>query len=149
MARADEMVDQAFDPKQQDVVARAIEQLSPEEAQYFLDRLERAIRKRRLQLGGYLAAMLVWLVLMVVALYIYGTAAEGDFVAWAFVMPFGAVGVILWAFGRAAEKIGKSGAPTPAIVAAKKNKANADPKAGAAVEVVDRPPPDAKSGKPE
>jgi len=69
---ADEMVDKAFDPKQQDVVAKAIEQLSPEEAGYFLDKLERAIRKRKIQLGGYLAAMVVWLFGIVWALFYYG-----------------------------------------------------------------------------
>lgn len=119
MPAADDMVEKAFDPKHQDMVAKAIEQLSPEEAQYFLDKLERAIRKRKIQLTGYLVAIVTWLIAMVVALYIYGTAPEGAFVAWAFVMPFGFIGVVLWIFGRWADKVGKgsSAAVAPATPA--------------------------------
>jgi hypothetical protein len=117
-ASADDMVEKAFDPKQQDVVARAIEQLSPDEAQYFLDKLEAAIRKRKIQLGGYLAAMLVWLVGMVFALFYYGAAPEGTFVGWVFIIPFAAVGLVLVLFGKWATRAGSPPLP-PASVATK------------------------------
>ena len=100
----EDMVEQAFDPKSQDGLARAIEQLSPEEAQYFLDKLERAIRKRKIQLTGYLVAMLVWLLGMVGALAYYGMSS--GFVGWVFLAPFALVGAVLWGFGKWANRAG-------------------------------------------
>ena len=65
----DPLVAKAFDKttKHEDL-ARAIAQLSPDEAAFFLERLERALRKRKIQLTGYLSAMVAWLVGMVLAL---------------------------------------------------------------------------------
>jgi hypothetical protein len=124
----DDIVEQAFDPKKQDAVAQAIEQLSPEEAQYFLDKLERAIRKRKLQLTGYLVAMVLWLIGMVVALYVYGSAPEGKFVGWVFIIPFAAVGVTLMMFGRASERAAGKAPLPPAEV---RDKLVAKPPSGA------------------
>jgi len=84
--------------------AEKVKSLSPEQAQFFLDKLERAIRKRKIQIVGYLVAMLVWLVGMVFALVWYGT--HDGFVGWAFILPFGLVGAILFAFGKYADKVG-------------------------------------------
>jgi hypothetical protein len=138
MAGADDMVDKAFDPKQQDIVARAIEQLSPEEAGYFLDKLERAIRKRKIQFTGYLVAMVVWLFGMVFALFFYGAAAEGEFVGWVFVMPFAAVGVILTLFGRWGDRAGKA-PPQPAAIAARPADRQAKPLAKSATSATGAP----------
>jgi hypothetical protein len=107
--------DDAFDPKKQDAIAAAIESLSPEEKQLFLFQLEVKLRQRKLMLTGYLIAMFVWLGGMVLALAYYGMA-EG-FVGWVFLVPFGFVGVILWAFGKWATKIG-SRRPSPELIAA-------------------------------
>ena len=100
----EDLVAQAFDPRKHEDLARAIEQLSPEQAQYFLDKLERAVRKRKIQLTGYLIAMGGWLLGMVLALVYYGT--HDGFVGWVFLAPFALVGVILYAFGRHAERVG-------------------------------------------
>ena len=85
VARSDEdpLVAKAFDRKssQEDLV-RAIAQLSPDEAAFFLHRLEVALRKRKIQLSGYLIAMVAWLVGMVMALVYYGMN-DGS-AAWAF-----------------------------------------------------------------
>ena len=97
------------DESQEEGLARAIAQLSPEEAQFFLDRLERAIRKRKIQLTGYLVAMAAWLVGMALALVYFGT--HDGFTAWVFIFPFGIVGVILYAFGTWSERVAK--APLP------------------------------------
>ena len=61
----DELVAKAFDADKHLELAQAIEKLNPEEAQFFLEKLERAIRKRKIMITGYLAAMLVWVLGMV------------------------------------------------------------------------------------
>ncbi len=105
----DPLVAKAFNADKHEELARAIEQLNPDEAQFFLEKLERAIRKRKIQITGYLAAMLVWVVGMMFALAYYGMA-EG-FVGWVFLAPFGAVGVILYAFGKWADHVGNPPQP--------------------------------------
>ena len=102
----DPLVASAFDAKKHEDLARAIEQLSPEEAAFFLERLERALRKRKVQLTGYLVALLAWLVGMTLALAYYGT--RDGFTAWVFVVPFGLVGVILYGFGTWSERISRA-----------------------------------------
>ena len=112
----DPLVAQAFDTRKHAELAAAIEKLTPEEAAFFLHKLERALRKRKIQITGYLVAMVVWLVAMVVALAYYGT--HDGFVVWVFAMPFGLVGLVLYGFGRWAERVARApAAPTvaPAI----------------------------------
>lgn len=88
-----------------DELAEAVAKLSPEEALFFLAKLEAVMNKRKLQLTGYLVAFLVWLVGMFFALAYYGT--HDGFVGWAFLVPFAAVGVILYAFGKWSDRVGK------------------------------------------
>ena len=104
----------AFDPAKQDALEEAIKQLSPEEARFFLWKLELSVRKRKIQLTGYLVAIALWLVTMVGAVVIYGLSTR--FVGYVFLVPFALVGVTLWAFGRAAEKVSKR-EPPPDLVA--------------------------------
>ena len=112
----DPLVSQAFDAKKHENLARAIEELSPTEAAFFLHKLEMALRKRKIQLTGYLAAMAVWLIAMTCALAYAGM--HDGFVAWVFVVPFGFVGVILYGFGRWANRVATS-PPPPAPVVSK------------------------------
>ena len=105
----DELVAQAFKADKHEDLARAIEKLSPDEALFFVEKLEAAIRKRKIQLMGYLAAMFVWLLGMVGALIWYGT--HDGFVGYVFIVPFGFVGVTLWAFGKWSERIAASPPP--------------------------------------
>jgi hypothetical protein len=93
-----------------DEIAKAVGKLSPDEAAFFLAKLEAMMLKRKLQLTGYLVALVVWLLGMVGALVWYGT--HQGFVGYAFLMPFILVGVTLYAFGRWANKIGKSVVPS-------------------------------------
>jgi protein-S-isoprenylcysteine O-methyltransferase Ste14 len=102
----DPLVAKAFDASKHEDLARAIEQLSPDEAQFFLTKLEAAIKKRKIQIAGYLVAMLVWLAGMLFALVWFGT--HSGFVGWAFLLPFALVGGVLWAFGRWAERVSAS-----------------------------------------
>jgi hypothetical protein len=111
-------VEQAFDKDKHLQLARAVEKLDPEEAAYFLWKLEMAIRKRKIQIIGYLVSMLVWVVGMMFALVYYGT--HDGFVGWAFLLPFVLVGVILFAFGKWSDRIGKAAPPDTVSVPADK-----------------------------
>ena len=111
------MVAKAFKADSHDELARAVEKLSSEEALFFLEKLEAAIRKRKIQLTGYLVAMLVWVAGMMGALAYYGT--HRGFVGWVFLLPFGLVGVILFAFGKWADRAGASRKTPPPVPASK------------------------------
>lgn len=104
--RAEPAAEDVFDPGKHDQLAQAIAELSPEEAGFFLRRLEAAVTKRKIQLTGYLVAMAVWLAAMVGALIYYGSS--DGFVGWVFLVPFALVGAVLWAFGRWSEKVAAS-----------------------------------------
>ena len=93
----------------EDELAKAVAKLSPEEALFFLAKLEAVMNKRKLQLTGYLVALVVWMIGMFLALLYYGT--HDGFVGWVFIVPFGFVGVILFAFGKWSEKVGKNVEP--------------------------------------
>jgi hypothetical protein len=101
--RAAPSAEEVFDPRRHDDLARAVAQLAPEEAAFFLQKLEAAVTKRKIQLTGYLVAMGAWLVAMVGGLVYYGT--HDGFVGWVFLLPFALVGAILWWFGRRAEQV--------------------------------------------
>ena len=106
MKREGPLVDDVFDPRKHDDLAQAVARLSPDEAAFFLARLEAAVTKRKLQLTGYLVAMVVWLAGMLGALAYYGTH-EG-FVGWIFLIPFALVGLVRWGFGRWSERVAES-----------------------------------------
>jgi len=101
----DELVAKAFDADKHEELAQAIQSLNPEEAQFFLEKLERAVRKRKIQITGYLAAMLVWVVGMMISLMYYGMS-NGGFIGWVFLMPFLGVGLVLYGFGKWADRVG-------------------------------------------
>jgi hypothetical protein len=109
----DPLVSQAFDASKHEDLARAIENLTSEEAQFFLHKLENAIRKRKIQLTGYLIALAVWLLTMIAAMFYCFFIVDG-FVLWVFLIPFASVGAILYGFGRWSERAGN--APPRAIV---------------------------------
>ncbi|MBA3465148.1 MAG: hypothetical protein H0T46_34775 [Deltaproteobacteria bacterium] len=107
----DPMVAKAFDKDSHDELARAVDNLTSEEAAFFLAKLEAAFKKRKIQLSGYLVAMLLWILAMMGALAYYGT--HKGFVGWVFILPFGLVGVILFAFGKWAERVGARAPASP------------------------------------
>jgi hypothetical protein len=93
-----------LDPKKIADVEKAISQLSPEEAQHFLELIERALRRRRIQFAGYMVALVVLVMSMTGALVYVGSAPEGTFTGWVYLLPFIAVGAIFWGFGRWANR---------------------------------------------
>jgi hypothetical protein len=120
------MVAQAFDPKKHEDLARAIEKLNPDEAAFFLHKLEMAIRKRKIQITGYLVAMGVWLVGMMFALAYFGM--HDGFVGWVFLAPFGFVGLVLYVFGKWADAVSKAPFPAQGAAAAvRRDKPAAEP----------------------
>jgi len=82
-ASDDPLVAKAFDANKHEELARAVEQLL-----------------------GYLVAMVAWLIGMVLALAYFGMT--DGFVGWVFLVPFAVVGVILYLFGRWANKAGSA-----------------------------------------
>ena len=108
----DELVEKVFDASQHDAVTEAILKLDPEEAAFFLHKLESALRKRRIMLGGYLASMFVWAIGMVVAFGAYALVDGGMGYA-LFFLPFLAVGVVLYLFGWWANRVGARPPPVP------------------------------------
>lgn len=111
-AAEDPLVAKAFDVEHQAEVEAAIGNLDKHEAQFFLDKLQRAIRKRKLMITGYLVAMVVWIVLMIFALAIFGMST--GFVGYVFLAPFAGVGLVLYIFGKWADRIGGDPSPPPA-----------------------------------
>jgi hypothetical protein len=84
-------------------VARAIAKLSDEDAAFVLDKVARVLRKRKIQITGYLVGMVGWLVAELAVLVYIGTHA--GFLAWLFLVPFGLLGAVLYGFGRWAERV--------------------------------------------
>ncbi|MBA3455344.1 MAG: hypothetical protein H0T42_19790 [Deltaproteobacteria bacterium] len=105
----DELVAQAFSADKHEDLARAIEKLSPEEAEFFVQKLEAALRKRKIQLYGYLAAAFLGLATMLGGLVYVGTH-EG-FTGWVFLLPFAMIGLVLWVFGKWADRAGAKAVP--------------------------------------
>jgi hypothetical protein len=110
----DPILAQTQDPAKHEELLRLFQELPPDAAAYYIVKLEATLKKRKLQLTGYLVALVVWLVGMVLALAYFG-AAEG-FTGWVFLLPFAAVGAILYLFGRWAEMIGNALGEPPASV---------------------------------
>jgi hypothetical protein len=100
-----DLAERAMDPKNLSDVERAIQQLSPDEAQHFLKLLERGIKRRKIQMVGYMLALIVLLLGQFGAIVYYGAADEGTFVGWVFFLPFLAVGLVFWLFGRWARRL--------------------------------------------
>ncbi len=112
----DALVAGAFDADKHAELAQAIQNLSPDEAAFFLVKLEAAIKKRKIQITGYLVAMLVWVIGMFFALVAYGSF--DGFIGWAFLVPFALVGLVLYAFGRWADRVAAAAAIQAANAAA-------------------------------
>lgn len=100
--------------------------LTTEETEMFLAALELTMRKRRVQLLGYLATLLCLLVGSAWAFWMYGNREPGEFMGWAFLIPPAAAGLSLWGFG----KLSRSLKPSRDIKLPERAAAAADPDEG-------------------
>ncbi len=107
----DPVVASAFDASSQVDLVQLLKELPPDQAAYYVAKLEAAYKKRKLQLSGYLVALVAWLVSMVSALVYFGS--NDGFTGWVFLVPFAIVGLVMWSFGRWAEVVGNSVGPPP------------------------------------
>ena len=79
--------------------------LSEEQIERLVAAIEKAERKRRIMLAGYLAALLLLVLGQLGAFLIYAASPPGSFLGWVFFVPFTAVGIVIWAFGRWARRV--------------------------------------------
>ncbi len=91
------------DPAKLDEVAAAIKELPAAQAEFFLKKLEVVLRRRKIQLTGYLVGLVLWVGAMLGALAYYGT--HDGFTGWVFLIPFGVLGAVITLFGRWARKL--------------------------------------------
>ncbi len=77
---------------------------SQEQIEALVAAIDRFERRRRLMLAGYLLALVVLIGGQIAAFFVYATAPQGSFIAWVFLLPFAAVGFVLWLFGRLARR---------------------------------------------
>jgi len=97
---------QAADAMSDEEFQRKLDALTPEQKAMFMRAFELALRKRRVLLMGYLAAVIALILGLLWALYIYGkTLGSGEFMAWVFLVPLFLAGVILFGVGRLARRI--------------------------------------------
>lgn len=99
-----ELADRAWKYADSDELRAALKDLSPEEAAMFVLLIEKQLKRRRLQLIGYGMSFLVFLIGMFVAFLLYANREPGEFVGWAFLIPFVLVAASFVIFGRLAKK---------------------------------------------
>jgi hypothetical protein len=122
----DPILAKAFQESKHEELLKMFNELPPEVSAYYVVKLEATLKKRKLQLTGYLVALLVWLVAMVLALAYFGST--DGFTGWVFLVPFALVGGILYLFGKWSEAVGNAlGEPPEAVKKAQAATAS-DPK---------------------
>lgn len=99
-----ELAEQLNDPVFRERIEQAVSNLPPEKAAELVALLEASIRRRKVELIGYISAAIVLLIGMVIAVYTYGRAAHDQFIGWVFLAPLAAAGVIMIAVARWAAK---------------------------------------------
>lgn len=113
-AKLPDITDKLNDPEFRARIEEGIKNMPPEKAAELLAMLEASLRRRKIELIGYLGAALVLLVGMVIALYVYGASDHSNFMSWVFLIPMGLAGLVMWMVGRwsnAARKKAKAAKP--------------------------------------
>jgi hypothetical protein len=103
-AAVDSLATAALDPKKFEDVARAIAQLTPEQAEHFAAMVRRLEKRHRIQLAGYVVSLVVLLGGLAGALLYLGSRPEGG-TAWVMMLPLAGVGLVFLGFGRWARSV--------------------------------------------
>jgi hypothetical protein len=88
------------DPAFRAQIEEGLKNMPPEKAAELVAMLETSLRRRKIELYGYIAAAVVLLVGMIASLYIYGATDHGNFMSWIFLIPMGLAGAVMWFVGR-------------------------------------------------
>jgi peptidoglycan/LPS O-acetylase OafA/YrhL len=99
-----ELAEQLADPAFRERIEQAISALPPEKAAELVALLEASIRRRKIELFGYIASAVVLLLGMVIAVYTYGRGGSRPVHRVVFLAPLAAAGVIMIAVARWAAK---------------------------------------------
>ncbi len=78
--------------------------LPPEVKEAFTLVVRRLEKRRKINLAGYLLALVVMITGLVGGLAYMGGAAKGEFRGWILVVPLALIGLIFWVFGRWAKR---------------------------------------------
>ncbi len=97
---AKELAERLADPAFRSQIEEGIRNMPPEKAAELVQMLEASLRRRRIELYGYIGAAVALLLGMVVALYIYGASDHGNFMSWIFLVPMALAGLVMWLVGR-------------------------------------------------
>lgn len=109
---AKDLAERLKDPKFQADIERAVRELPPEKAAQLVEMLEASMRRRKLELYGYLAAAAIVIFGMLGALVIMGSAKSGTFIGWVFLIPLGLAGLVMWRIGKRARAHERAARPT-------------------------------------
>ena len=95
-----DLAERLNDPAFRAQIEEGLKNMPPEKAAELVAMLEASLRRRKIELYGYLGAALVLLLGMVIALYVYGASDGQNFMSWVFLVPMGLAGLVMWLVGR-------------------------------------------------
>ena len=99
---AKDLAERLKDPAFQRDIEQAVRELPPEKAAELVAMLEASMRRRKLELFGYLAAAAIVVVGLIGSLIIMGSGQGGTFIGWVFLIPLGLAGLVMWRIGKVA-----------------------------------------------
>ena len=95
-----DLAERLADPAFRAQIEEAVATMPPEKAAELVAMLEQSLRRRKIELYGYLAAAVLMLVGMVLSLWVYGASDGGTFMSWIFLVPLALAGLVMWGVGR-------------------------------------------------
>ncbi|HVV87678.1 MAG TPA: hypothetical protein VHE35_31770 [Kofleriaceae bacterium] len=110
---AKDLAERLRDPAFQADIEQAVRELPPDKAAQLVAMLEASIKRRKLELWGYIAAAAIVVFGMVGAFLVLGLTPPGTFVGWVFLIPLGLAGLVMWRVGRRARASQRSTTSAP------------------------------------
>lgn len=101
-AKPTDLAQRLADPAFRAQIEEAVASMPAERAAELVYMLEASLRRRKIELIGYLAAAVVLLLGMVIAIYLFGRSDGTWFVGWVFLVPLAAAGLVMMFVGRLA-----------------------------------------------